>query len=400
MSGRGHRHLWCLPALVLFAAMAGSGCRRDDPEDLWYRAKAAYFNGRLAEAEADLARLARVRGPTAAERLLRAEVLRAQGRIGEALAALDDPGGPKRGPEAARLASSRGELEMQRSRFRVAEAELSRAVALDPSRVEARRQLIDLYALQGRPAEIATQARALARSGSLDFSELSVWTLGRREPLDPAQLAMVLGRAVHADPGDRTSRLALAECQRRLGRLDQAVLTLEALPRTDPEARAARARIALDLGDVDGAEALLGGDRDGDDHPALARLRGRLALGRGDAPVAARHFRAALKAAPDDRDSRFGLGQALRLAGDLEAARPHAEAARSRDRLEWLVQGARPPGRRNNPAALQAIGAACLALDRRDEARAWYRLALSYDSDNANLRNALSQIDSEHPARP
>jgi hypothetical protein len=41
---------------------------------------------------------------------------------------------------------------------------------------------------------------------------------------------------------------------------------------------------------------------------------------------------------------------------------------------------------------LRAIGDACLALGRRDEARAWYRIALTHDPDNAHLKNALSQL--------
>jgi tetratricopeptide (TPR) repeat protein len=119
-----------------------------------------------------------------------------------------------------------------------------------------------------------------------------------------------------------------------------------------------------------------------------------LALSRNDADAAVRHFRAALKSAPDDRDTRFGLAQALRLAGQHEAARPHAEYARASDRLLWLVQRARPANRRQDPATLGAIAEACLALGRRDEARGWYRLAVSLAPDDLKLRTALFKLDS------
>ena len=205
---------------------------------------------------------------------------------------------------------------------------------------------------------------------------------------------MLLERAVQADPEDRTSRLALAECLRRLGRLDQAGSTLEPLPQTDLEARIARARIALDRGEVDSVEALLGPGSGADDGPAVAMFRGRLALIRGDAQTAAAQFRLVLKAAPEDRDAQAGLGQALRLSGESETARPYIQAAHDHDHLEWLVQSARPGRRRNDPTTLRKIGEACLALGRRAEARAWFQLALSHDPGNADLQDALSQIGS------
>jgi tetratricopeptide (TPR) repeat protein len=284
-------------------------------------------------------------------------------------------------------------LELERRRFRAAEAQLNRALALDPTRAEARRKLIDLYALQGRAADIAAQARAMAEAGTLEFLYLYAWTLGRREGLAPAERAQWLEGAVANDPEDRTSRLALAECLRGLGRLDQADAALDPLPQADPEARALRARIALDRGDADRAEALVGGDQGGDDHPALARFRGQLALTRGDAPAAARHFRLALEADPEDRDAQFGLGQALSLAGDPEAARPYSRAASDHDRLGWLVRSARPKTRRNDPEVLREIGTACLALGRRDQARAWYRLGLSIDPNHAGLKEALARLE-------
>jgi len=399
MSERGRCNRWVLAALGLLAA-AGPGCSRHDPDDLSQRARAEFAAGRLADAEADLARLARIRWLTVPERLLRSQLASDRGRIDEALAALDDPRLPTKGPEAALIASRRGELELERHRFRAAEAELNRALALDPGCIDARRRLIMLYAQQRRSAEITALAPGLASSERLEFLDLLVWTLARHEPLDRAELAEALGQTVQADPGDRASRLALADCLRRLGRLDEADSTLAALPTSDLEARSERALVALDRGDDRGADALLGQDSHGDDHPSLARLRGRLALGRGDAPAAVRHFRAALEAAPDDRDTQFGLAQALRLTGQPEAARPHAEAARALDRLEWLVQTAQPKNRRNDPAILQPIGEACLALGRRDLARAWYRLALSHDPGNTHLQQSLSQIDSTLSARP
>jgi tetratricopeptide (TPR) repeat protein len=375
-------------------AWSSTGCGSQDPEELSYRARAAFDSGRAAEAEAHLARLARIRWLTAPERLLLSQIAGDRGRVEEALAALDTAQLPSKGPEAALIAARRGELELERRRLRSAEAELKRALALDPGCIDARRRLLWLYMQQGRAGEISMHARALAKSTKLGYVDLLIWTLGRHKPLDTPEVAQVLEQAIQVDPGDRTSRLALAEHLRRLGRLNQADSTLASLPPNDAEARAIRARVALDRGDSVGAEALLGIDSESDTHAALAQLRGRLALGRGDAAAAVRHFRAALKADPDDRDARFGLGQALRLAGQVDASRPYIKAARALDRLEWLVQSSRFPNRRNDPAALRAIAKACLVLGRRDEAWGWYRLALSLAPDDPALQSALAGLDS------
>jgi tetratricopeptide (TPR) repeat protein len=265
---------------------------------------------------------------------------------------------------------------------------------LNPRSIDARRHLIWLYMQQGRSTEIAAQSREMARSSSMEFFDLVVWTLARHGPVNYADLALVLSRAIDEDPGDRDSRLALAESYRQLGRLDQAERALGVLPDADPAARVVRARVALDRGESSRALALISSDLDGDDAASVCQLRGRLALARGEAAAAVLHFRAALAAAPDDRDARFGLSQALRLTGQAEAAQPHAKLARAQDHLEWLVRNALALDRRNDPATLKAIAAECLAVDHRDEARAWIRHALRLAPDDAGLRKTLSQLDS------
>jgi tetratricopeptide (TPR) repeat protein len=382
-----------LAAIALLAA-ACAGCGREDPRDLSYRAYAEFDAGRAEDAEAALAKLERIRRLTVSERLLRSRVASNRGRIDEAVAALEISHAPTKGPDAAFIAARRGELELERRRFRAAEAELKRALTLNPRSIDARRHLIWLYMEQGRSTEIAAQSREMARSSSVGFMDLVVWTLARHEPLDHADLAPVLASAIEEDPGDRASRLALAESYRRLGRLDQSNKVLEALPQSDAAARAARARIALDQGDSSRAEALLSSHSDDKHCAELAQLRGRLALARGDYAVAVDHFRLALEAAPDDRDARFGLSQALRLTGQTATARPHADLARTQDHLEWLVRNALSLDRRNDPTKLQAIAGECLTLGRRDEARAWIQQALRLAPDDAGLKKALSQLNS------
>jgi predicted Zn-dependent protease len=361
----------------------------EGPEDLLPRAHAAWSSGRLDEAEALLAALARLGRPRSVpERLLRAQTARERGRIDDALAALD--GVPESGPDAALIWRSRGLLQFERNRAVPAEAALLESLKHDPKMAEARRGLIDLYAIQGRRGELGAQFRALARQGALTFDDLYLWCLGRRLDVGPAELAAKQEAMLRNEPGDRVTRLALVESHRRLGRLAEAEAGLAPLPAADPEARAARARVAIDRGAVDEAARIL--SEGPADHPALEKLRGRLALGRGERS-AVDHFRAALAADPEDRDTLFGLGQGLRLSGQASAARPYLEAARARDHLEWLVQNARSSFERDDPKALSALGDACRSLGRLHEAHGWYRLALDRDPLAAQLQKNLFELD-------
>lgn len=377
---------------VALGVLAVGGCGRDDPARLLARARADWQAKRLDQAADDLDRLARLRPLDLRERLFRAQVERDRGRPDRAVVALGDVAPGMSPSDAGLLLASRGTLELVRYRFRDAETVLLQALEVDPGRAEARRELANLYGNQGRTAEMRSQYAGLARAGlgPRDFAEAYLWTIGRREDAGPAELADVLRRAVTADPADHESRLALADTLRHLGRLDEADQALAPLPATDPRAQAVRARTALDRGQTSEAEALL--DETADASPPLARLRGRLALARGDAEAAIEHFQAVLAADPIDRDALSGLGQALRLAGKPTDARAHVEKARMLDQLDQLVQNARPPTRRGDPAVLRAIGDACLALDRPDEARAWYRLALDRDPLDGELQKLLYRL--------
>jgi tetratricopeptide (TPR) repeat protein len=374
--------------MVGWAASQVWNIGRDDPGRLWEQAQAAWSSGRLDQAEAVLARLATKRPATVVERLLRAQVARERGRFDQALAVLD--GVPDSDPGAALIWRTRGMLEFERDRTRPAESALLRALALNADLTEARRDLVNVYTVESRGRELSAQFRALAAKSALSFDDLYLWCLGRRPDIGPAEIAAKLERMLRNDPDDRVIRLALAENLRRLGRIAEAETALSELSLADPEVRAARVRLALDRGAVDVATRLLSGGPA--DHLALARLRGRLALAQGDG-AAAGHYRQALAADPNDRDTLFGLGQALRLAGKADAARPYLQAARDRDEFEWLIQNARSLSQRDDPKVLRALGDACRSVRRIPEAQAWYRLALARDPADAELQKRLVDVD-------
>jgi tetratricopeptide (TPR) repeat protein len=389
------RMLTVVLALTGGLALAGWGVRRiwnnsrDDPQELWGQAHAAFSAGQLDRADSILKRLAERRPATLADRLLRAQVARERGRLDLALAALE--GSSDSEPGAALIWRTRGMLEFERERARPAEAALVRALALDPKLVEARRELIKLYGLLSSRRDLAAQYAVLSSLTTLTFDDLYLWCLGRWLKVGPAELTAKLERMLQNDPGDPTIRLALAENLRRLGRLDAAEEALAPLAAVEPDVRAARAKLALDRGAVDAAAAMLA--ESPASHAESARLLGRLALARGDAASAASHYRRALAADPEDRDTLFGLAQALRLAGNADAGKQFLQAARQRDRLESLVENARSLARRDDPRTLREIGDACRSVRRFPEARAWYRLALALDPLDAELQKRLFELD-------
>ena len=389
---------WVAAVLVVLAGLAVFGLVRHfpkppppDPEELLSSAKAHWSSGHLDQAAAELDQLSRSGRPaSAAERLLCAQVAKERGKLDEAVAALE--GVPDSDAEAGLIWRSRGLLEFERNRAPAAEAALLHALTLNPDLAEARRVLIDLYSIQGRRPEMAAQFKALARSSTLSFDDLYLWCLGRRNDVGPADMAAKLEAMLQNDPGDRTTRLALAENHRRLGKLAEAQADLASFSATDPVARAARARLAIDRGAVDDAQRLLA-EGPADD-PGLARLRGRLALGRGDSSAAA-HYEKALAADPGDRDTLFGLGQSLNLKGEAAAAKPYLEAARARENLEWLIQNARSSLQRDDPKILSSIGDACLSLGRFAEAQGWLRLALARDPLASDVQKRLFELDAK-----
>jgi predicted Zn-dependent protease len=176
-----------------------------------------------------------------------------------------------------------------------------------------------------------------------------------------------------------------------MGLVDDAESALAGLAADDPEAIAARARIAFDRNDEDRAGRLLASGPA--DDPALARLRGRLALSRRDAREALEHFRKAYVADPESRETLSGLVSALVLLGDEKAAAPLREIAKKLANLSSLVQRAGTTGNREDPQLPRQLGDANAALHRDAEARTWYKLAIARDPLDSQAQRALFQLD-------
>jgi tetratricopeptide (TPR) repeat protein len=379
------------PALAL--AMAGAvgvtigirSCRDAQPDRLVQRATVAFQSGRWDRA-ADI--LVRLRDPPVDAWVLRAQVAIARGRTDEALAAL------ARVPDTHAMAPwarlRQGQLELRRQRLASAEAAFLRTLALDPRVDQARRELVYIYGMQLRRHDLDAQFRALAERAPLSRAEVMTWSLTRVINWEPHEVAADLQRFVAADPTDRWSRLALAESLRQQGQFHEAERTLDPLPATDVDARGLRARIALEAGDQRAAASLLA--EGPADHPALAVLRGRLALHLRDVPGAIQQFRTALAREPHHRDALFGLGRALKLSGQAAAAEHWQKAALAQDALDNRLQSlALRPGS-DDPATCSTLGDLCEAAGRLPEARAWYRLAIATNPLDLRSQQALFRL--------
>jgi tetratricopeptide (TPR) repeat protein len=369
-------------------AYHGLGTSASDIDAIRARAEADFVAGRFDRVDLALKRLARLARPSPLDYLLRAQYAAVRKGPDEALAELAHiPDDHFKAAEARLLA---GRIELRRDRVRLAEAWFQAALALDPKVVQAHRELIYIYGMQMRRRELSAEFLALSGLTPLSSDNVFHWCLLRTSSWDPREAVDTLRRYVSADPLDRPSRLALAENERRMGQFDTAESVLAPLGPRDSAAVAVRAQIAIDRQEPDRAEQLLA--EGAFDDPALARLRGKLALAKQDEQGAWRNFRIAFHSDPDDHETVFGLVCTLELAGQSEAAGPFRERARKLERLTTLVDRAATPEARRDGALLRELGAACADLHRDPEARAWYELAIGLDPLDSESQRAIHRL--------
>ena len=87
---------------------------------------------------------------------------------------------------------------------------------------------------------------------------------------------------------------------------------------------------------------------------------------------------------------------ALQHVGDPEAAR-YLDLSAGHERLGTLVQRRDPRLATTNPALIRELGAACAAVGRLPEARAWYNIAIRRNPLDTEAQQALYQIKNEKP---
>ena len=374
--------------IALIAAVVAILRRPVEPDRLLQDAQDAYRAGRYDRAESLLDRLGARREPIGLDRLLRAQVDLATERPEAARDELERI--PKDHPVAPLSLVLLGQVEMKLGHIPAAERAYQGAVKLEPRSVQARRELAFIYSLQRRFEDLDQQLAALSGLGDLDPEYLLHWSKIRSVAWNFGQDRAHLERAVAADPSDRWSRLTLAEGYRRAGELERAERILEPLPRSDPERTSILASIALDRGSIEQADVIL--DEATIEASSVARLRGELALMRGDPESALADLKHAERGGLDDRRLLDSIARSLILLDRAEEAEPYLDLIRSHDALGRLVSEATTQVELSDAELCYKIGSLCLILGRQLEARAWFEAAIADDPLHDGAQAALTDL--------
>ncbi len=358
-----------------------------DSEAMAEEVRQALKERQWSRAESLLGRLARQRTPGIDEAVLWAELELGRGRSDRAVELLVGiPGSDDRAAQARLIA---GQIEKSRDRARRMESLFLDAIRMDPGLIEARRELIFLYAMQARRGELQAQYRALAEQSPLGFDDVFLWSNSLEDTWVNDRIRPHLERYVAADPDDRASRLALTGVLLHSNELEAAETLLRDLPDSDPDVRTLHARIALGRLRLDEVRSLLDGGPV--DHTGLALLRGHFAIQSKNPEEAARQYEIALRLDPNSREAAEGRAAALARLGDEGAGAAQKRAARWR-RLTSLLQEAHVHNIRRDRGLLRRLGEVCESLSQLPEARAWYQLALALDPLDPEIQQALYRV--------
>jgi tetratricopeptide (TPR) repeat protein len=387
------RTTWVLAALTLLGVggvlVAARSRGHGAPGELAAEIRLALDQRQWSQAESLLAQLAQRRPPTADDVGLSAELELGRGRLDPAVRLLTEI--PDTDPHAGSARLRAGQIEKRRDRARRMEALFLEALRLDPKLALAHRELILLYAMQARGADLNAQYRALSALEPLAYQDVLLWTASLEDIWINETIRTQLDRYLAADPDDRLSRLALAGVLLRSNQLEESEALLRPLPDSDPDARVLRARIALSRLRLDEFRSFL--DRGPTEHLGLALLRGQLAVRVHDPATAARQFRTAMRLDPTNREALQGLSLVLQQLGQAGQAAHYRRRVEHCRNLTALLEQARDSAQgRRDQDLIRHLGDACEHVGRLAEARAWYRLALGLNPLDAAVQEALYRL--------
>ena len=314
-------------ALVALAVLGCSlaGARRSGAAALAERAAALVEAERFPEAESLLRRALAADPGSAEASYYLGRVYLETGRTSEAVRLLERQA--SRNPKSSRIQQGLGEAlavaALDASVFRkvglagASRQALERAVALDPGNVEARVSLFEYYrhapaAVGGGRERALAQAREIGRREPSRGHELR-GNLYRDEERVREALAEY-GKAIVADPGNLSARLALALLYTELREFDRAFTVLDRLLERDPDHQSALYQVGRN-----------------------AALSGRQ-LDRGEAALRRYLRHRPLRNQPSHAWAHYRLGMIHKRRGELATAR---DALRIALRLDPELEGAR-----------------------------------------------------------
>lgn len=209
-------------------------------------------------------------------------------------------------------------------RLSVAEAQLQRLVALDPTNIQARQNLAYLLGLSSRWWDRSPHLLAQIRDSGFDHLQLRLLALGDSLVENPADL----DRYRAASPDDPAVLLGVARQLIDSQQDAQAVERLHRVIDQRPDLIEAHVRLGrLALGSnpqkpesISRWHANL--PESADEHPSIWEIRGHWARANRDVELAARCYWEAVHRNPNDQISCYQLGQTLRVLGRSSDAKP------------------------------------------------------------------------------
>ena len=309
---------------------------------------------------------------------------------------------------AARARLAEGKAAYALLRCEQAESCWLEALRLDPQVPEAAWALLDLYYLEGRRDEarrLALRQHAIEPDPHDRVQLLLELVRQDAEPPEPGSLAARFAPIVRAHPDDRHAAMALGLALVRHSQADAGLALLDDATRRWSESPDAWDALLTGLDAASQPERLAAAwDRlplrqRQDDR--LARHAGNAAWFRHDWAGAARAYRRAWDARPDDATSAYRLARALHALGQHDQAAAcdrfvrDAQAAQV-ETLDLYKQAdaLKDLGLRPHDRLYQRLADNRQRLGRREEARAWHRLVLRDHPDDLYSRTALEWLES------
>lgn len=284
-------------------------------------------------------------------------------------------------------------------------AALQEATGQHPSHLRAHRWLGAIYFDTGAMRAAVTHLRKVADLDPRDYRSLRLAGLIHRDyqqfdqAIDDYRAAL---RRSPAEPMASEIRLELADALREQREIGEAIRVLEECrPSADVQAVLAACHEAA--GDDDAAlratEATLA------DQPGHAQgnlIRGRILAARRDWGAAISHLRVAVEAEPSDHEPRFLLGRALLQSGNREEG--EAEIRRSTELKEWKLELAelhlQAIDRPEDAQIRMRMGLLAERMGRPQTALGWYRAAAGLDPELEAAGEAISRLRSTSAATP
>jgi tetratricopeptide (TPR) repeat protein len=306
---------------------------------------------------------------------------------------------------AALAALHRGKAEYRLGRLEQAEASWLEALRIDPTIPEAGWFLLESYYLQGRPEDsrkLALRLHAVEPDPHDRAQYLLELVRQDAQPRAPASIVQWFEPVVEQNPDDLHASLALGSALVQAGEADRGIDVLRRAVKAHPDqAETWNAWLTGldDAGQIETLEKVV--DRLPPEFaglPRFAKHKARIFQERGDWKSAAADYRRALEAEPHDHRLEYRLSRALRNAGDTSEAdrfdRRHRSYTAATEEVRALYEQAnaiKTLGVRPHPDLYRRLAENRERLGLKEEARAWYHLALRDGADPA-VSEALERL--------